>query len=180
VRSLAAVIVVAALAAPAAEARSPQQLLKALLAAKVGASALPHGYRSPLVERYSLTPNAIKHHAVGGAEILADGGNEAVIYIVFRDAADAKADFAHANTAGATVLPAPTGLPRPAMIVNDSVSGSANGQKVTFGLTDVIFVKGNVIVQAATTSLKSPKHGDVAGAIALAGFAKSYLSSVQR
>jgi hypothetical protein len=180
VRSLATVFAAAALAAPAAQARSPQQLLQALLTAKVGASALPHGYRSPLVERYTLTPNARKHHALGGAEIVADGGNEAVIYIVFRNAADARADFAHANTAGASVSAAPNGLPKPSMVVNDSVTGSSNGQKVTFGLTDVIFVSDNVIVQAATTSLQSPKHGDVAGAIALAGFAKAHLRSVQR
>lgn len=171
---------VAALVAPAAQARSPQQVLNALLAAKVGAGALPHGYRSPHVSVYTVTATAEKHHALGGAEITADGGNEAIIYIVFETKADAVADFQHANLAGKRTSKAPSSIPKPAVVVSTSVSGTANGKKVTLGITDIAFVQGNVLVQAATTSTSSKTHGDVAGAIALAHFASTHLTSIQR
>jgi hypothetical protein len=176
-------LMVALLAAQAAQsrpARTPQQLLSALLAAKIGGSALPHGYKSPQVARYTVTSTAKGHHAVGGAEITADGGNEAIIYIVFRTNADAKADFSHANLAGKTTASAPSSVPKPSVVVNTSASGTVSGKNVTIGITDVAFVQGNVLVQAATTSASSKKHGDVAGAIALAKFASKHLQSVQR
>jgi hypothetical protein len=37
-----------------------------------------------------------------------------------------------------------------------------------------------VLVQAATTSASSTKHGDVAGAVALAQFASKHLRAAQR
>jgi hypothetical protein len=55
-----------------------------------------------------------------------------------------------------------------------------SGKSVTIGITDVAFVQGNVLVQAATTSTSSKRHGDVAGALALAQFASKHLRSLQR
>jgi len=179
--ALATGLAVAALVAPTAQsrtARTPQQLLQALLTEKVAPSALPHGYRSPQVTPYAVTATAKSHHAVGGAEILADGGNEAIIYIVFRTRADAKGDFSHANLAGRSTSAAPKALPKPSIVVNTSATGTVKGKLVTIGITDVAFVQGNVIVQAATTSTSSTKHGDVAGAVALARFASKHLRSV--
>jgi hypothetical protein len=173
-------LAVAALVVPAAQSRAdrtPQQVLKALVATKVGSSALPHGYRSPRVTSYQVTVTAKKHHAVGGAEILADGGNEAIIYIVFASGADAKADFSHANLAGKSTSAAPRTFPTPSIVVNTSASGTSNGKIVTIGITDVAFVQGNVVVQAATTSMASTRHGDVPGAVALAQFASKHLRS---
>ena len=174
-------LAVAALVVPAAQARAdraPQEVLKALVATKVGSSALPHGYRSPQVTSYKVTATAKKHHAVGGAEILADGGNEAIIYIVFDTVADAKADFARANLAGKSTAAAPSTIPKPSIVVNTSASGTVKGKLVTLGITDIAFVQRNVIVQAATTSAASPTHGDVAGAVALAQFAAKHLRSI--
>src|SRR5262249_36713425 len=95
------------------------------------------------------------------------------IYIVFRTRADAKGDFSHANLAGRSTSAAPKALPKPSIVVNTSATGTVKGKLVTIGITDVAFVQGNVIVQAATTSTSSTKHGDVpaAGADALATFA---------
>jgi hypothetical protein len=174
-------LMVAMLAAQAAQSRperAPQRVLGALPAAKVGASALPHGYRSPQVAAYTVTAAAKAHHAVGGAQIVADGGNEAIIYIVFRTKADAKADFAHANLAGKATSSAPGSVPKPSIVVNTSATGTLGGKNVTIGITDVAFVQGNVLVQAATTSTSSKEHGDVAGAFALAQFASKHLKSV--
>jgi hypothetical protein len=174
-------LAVAALVVPAAQSRTdrtPQQMLRALVATRVASSALPHGYRSPRVTSYRVTATAKKHHALGGAEILADGGNEAIIYIVFDNVADAKADFAHANLAGRSTATAPSTIPKPSIVVNTSASGTVKGKVVTLGITDVAFVQRNVIVQAATTSAASTQHGDVAGAVALAQFAAKHLSSV--
>jgi hypothetical protein len=179
--ALAIGLVVAMLTAPVAESRpdqTPQQVLHALLTARVGAKALPHGYRSPHVTPYTVTATAKGHRAVGGAEILADGGNEAVIYIVFATPADAKADFAHANLAGKATAAGPKTIPKPSIVVNTSAAGTVNGKHVVIGITDVAFVQGNVLVQAATTSPSSRKHGDVAGAVALARFASQHLRSV--
>jgi len=178
---LATGLVAAAFMVPTAHSRAdrtPQQVLKALVAAKVGASALPHGYRSPRVTPYAVTATAKKHHAVGGAEILADGGNEGIIYIVFKTVADAKADFARANLAGKSTSAAPKTIPKPSIVVNTSASGTVKGKPVTVGITDIAFVERNVIVQAATTSSASTKHGDVAGAVALAQFAAKHLRSI--
>jgi hypothetical protein len=179
--ALATGLVIAMLAAQAAQsrpARTPQQVLSALLAARVGASALPHGYRSPQVTAYTVTSTAKSHHALGGAQITADGGNEAIIYIVFKTKADAKADFSHANLAGKVTTSAPGSVPKPSIVVNTSASGTVGGKNVTIGITDVAFVQGNVLVQAATTSASSKKHGDVAGAVALAQFASKHLAAV--
>src|SRR5215469_4834512 len=120
---IATALAVAALLVPAAQSRAdrtPQQMLKALVATKVGSSALPHGYRSPRVTSYKVTATAKQHHALGGAEILADGGNEAIIYIVFDTVANAKADFASANLAGKSTAAAPRTIPKPSIIVNTS------------------------------------------------------------
>jgi len=179
--ALATGLAIAMLAAQAAQARpdrTPEQVLGALLAARIGAAALPHGYRSPQVAAYTVTAAAKGHHAVGGAQITADGGNEAIIYIVFKTKADAKADFSHANLAGKATSSAPGSVPKPSIVVNTSASGTVGGKNVMIGITDVAFVQGNVLVQAATTSTSSKKHGDVAGAFALAQFASKHLKSV--
>jgi hypothetical protein len=176
-------LVFAMLAAPAAQSRvdrTPQQVLNALRTTKIGARALPHGYRSPQVSAYAVTAAAKSHHALGGAEIVADGGNEEVIYIVFATKADAKSDFAHANLAGKDTTTAPKTIPRPSVVVNTAATGMLSGKSVTIGITDVAFVQGNVLVQAATTSTSSKRHGDVAGALALAQFASKHLRSLQR
>lgn len=162
-------------AAARANRPSPQALYSALLKAPVTESQLPHGYKSPLVGKYPLTATAKSHHAVGGVQIQADSGNVAVIYIVFATSADAKADWANANFAGTTTQAAPSSIPKPSIVVNTSATGTSGGKKITFGLTDIACLYGNVIVQAATSSTASTKHGDLAGALALARFAVKHL-----
>jgi hypothetical protein len=175
-----ALLVAAVAAAPSAGSASPspQAVLKALLAAKVKAAQVPHGYAAPAVLRYAVSKTAKSHHAIGGAQISLDGGNEAVIYIVFATPADAKADFDHANLAGKSTSKAPSSLPKPSVVVSTSATGTVNSNTVTIGITDVAFVQGPVVVQAATTSTTSTTHGDIAGALALAKFASKHLKSV--
>jgi len=177
--TLSALGAVALVAAPlAGAARSPLALVKALATAGVTASQLPHGYRSPDVERYPITAGDKKHHAVGGVSISTNGGAGVVIYIVFSTPSAAQADFAHGNFGSATPKQAPNTVPKPNVEIDTSTSGTVGGRKVTFGITDIAFVHQNVLVQAATSSGTSTKHGDVAGAVGLAGFALAHLKSV--
>jgi len=154
---------------------SPKALYSTLLKAPVASSDLPHGYRSPVVRSFPLTSVAKSHHAVGGVQIDANNGNAAVIYIIFPTRADAKADWTHANLTGTRTQAAPGSFPKPSIIVNTSASALSGGKKITFGLTDIACLYGNVIVQAATSSLASTQHGDLAGAVALERFALQHL-----
>jgi hypothetical protein len=66
----------------------------------------------------------------------------------------------------------------PSFVVSTSAVGTLNGKTVAIGITDVAFVEGNVLVQAAATAPSSSKHGDVSGAVALAGFASTHLRAI--
>jgi hypothetical protein len=158
---------------------SPKALYNSLLKAPVASSDLPHGYKSPVVGPYAVTSKAKSHHAIGGVQIEAENGNVAVIYIIFATKAAAKADWASANLTGTRTQAAPSSVPKPSIVVNTSASGMSGGKKITFGLTDIACLYGNVIVQAATSSLTSTKHGDLAGAVALERFALKHLDAVQ-
>jgi hypothetical protein len=167
-----------AVVGPAGAARKPQALYKALLTTKVTASQLPHGYKQPVVGVYLVTAAAKTHHAVGGVRIFADGGNEGIIYIVFASAADARADWSNANFKSVATAAAPKSIPKPSIVVNTSTSGTVNGKTLKIGISDIAALRGNVIVQALTTSRSSATHGDVAGAVALAQFALQHLAAV--
>jgi hypothetical protein len=173
-----AAAVTASLAATAAAAKSPAALATALAHTKVTAAQLPHGYKSPVVAAYKISAGDKTHGAVGGASIVADHGAQVVIYIVFETAAQAKADFEHGNFGAASHKPAPGSIPKPNVEVSASTSGKVGANTVTIGITEIAFPYGNVLVQAATSSQTSTKHGDVAGAVALAQFALSHLKSV--
>ena len=157
---------------------SPSALYSALLKAKVTSADLPHGYKSPLVGVYKLTSGEKKHDAVGGVEIVADTGNEAVIYLIFSSASAAQLDWANGNFSGRSTSAAPSSVAKPSVVVNTSAKTTVNGKQVTFGLTDVGALRGNVIVQAATSSTTSTTHGDQAGAIALEQFALAHLQAI--
>jgi hypothetical protein len=173
-------VVASALAAVAtASAQTPQALIAALEKAKVSSSDLPHGYSSPLVGAYNVSAEAKKHGAVGGVQIFMDGGNEGIIYLVFKTPALAKADWRNANFNGAKTSAAPSSIPKPNVVVDTSSTGTANGKKVTFGLTEVAALSGNVIVQAITASTASKTHGDKAGAVLLAQYALKHLSAAR-
>jgi hypothetical protein len=162
----------------AASSQPPRALVQALLKAQVSSSELPRGYRSPVVSRYRLTAKAKSHQAVGGVQIKLQGGNAAVTYLVFASKAGAKADWASAKLKGISTGAGPASLPQPSLVISTSASGRSGGRKITVGLTDVAYVFGNVIVQAVTSSTATTKHGDVAGAVALARFAFGHLVDV--
>lgn len=166
-------------ASGAAGARSPEALLSALVKAPVGKTALPHGYRSPVVSTYQVSATAKKNHAIGGVQIVADGGNEAVIYLVFATAADAKRDWAKANFAGNHTTPTPKSMPQPSLIIEATTTGTSKGKTIKVGLTDVGCLQGNVIVQGITSSIKNTRQGDTPGALALELYALKHLKSVQ-
>jgi hypothetical protein len=170
-----ATFAVGASLATARPQRSPAALQAALLKAKV--TKLPHGYRSPVVSKYTPTGSAKSRHATGGVQIVADGGNEAFIYQIFATAADAKLDWANANFVGATTSAAPSSIPKPSIVANTSAQATSGGKKITFGLTDVGCLDSNLIVEAVTSSATSTKHGDVAGAVALEQYAVAHLAA---
>jgi hypothetical protein len=173
-----AIALATVLAAGASASKSPADLATALAHAKVTGAQLPDGYKSPVVAAYKITAGDKKHGAVGGASIVADNGGQVVIYIVFKTSAQAKADFEHGNFGSASHKAAPGSIPKPNVEVNTSTSGTVGANTVTIGITDVAFPYKNVLVQAATSSQTNTKHGDVAGAVALARFALSHLKSV--
>jgi hypothetical protein len=165
--------------ASASAAKSPAALIAALEKAKVTNAQLPKGYKSPVVGPYKVTAAIKKHGAVGGVQIFADGGNEAIIYIVFKNAAAAKLDWTHANFHGQKTESAPSSIPKPNVVVNLTATPTVNGKTVKFGLTEVATLSGNVIVQSITSSEKTPTHGDKAGAVALAVFALKHLAAAR-
>ena len=157
---------------------SPSALYSALLKAKVTTADLPHGYQSPAVGAYKLTSGDKKHHAVGGVEIVADAGNEAVIYLIFSSTSAAQLDWEHGNFTGRNTSAAPSSIAKPSVVINTSAQTTVNGKPTSFGLTDVGALRGNVIVQAATSSTTSTTHGDQAGAVALEQFALAHLQAI--
>ncbi len=179
--SLAALLATALLtpssSSAAAGAKTPAALLTALLKAEV--RSLPYGYKTPRVGAYQVSAGASKHHALGGVEIEGDGGNEAVIYIVFSNAADAKLDWQHADLANARVSAAPKTIPKPSLVANVSTSAKSGTTIVKFGLTEVACLVGSVIVEGVTSSTTNTSEGNVAGAVALELFALAHLKSVQ-
>ena len=176
---LAALATAFVLVATAGAARSPQALVGALVKAKVTSADLPHGYSAPVVGAYKISADVKKHGAVGGAQIFADGGHEAIIYIVFKTPALASADWKHANFHGAKTSPAPGSISKPNVEIDTSAGETVNGKNVTFGLTEIAVLARNVIVQSITTSTKSAKHGDISGAVLLAQFALKHLQSAR-
>jgi hypothetical protein len=172
-------VTVALTASATAVAQTPQALILALQKAKVSQSDLPHGYTTPLVGAYKVTAEAKKHGAVGGVQIFMDGGKEGIIYLVFRTPALAKADWKHASFNGAKPSSAPASIPKPSVVVDTSGTGSAGGKTITFGLTEVAALSGNVIVQAVTASTASKTHGDRSGALLLAAYALRHLTAAR-
>jgi hypothetical protein len=175
---VAAATAAALVTVPFAGAKTPQAVYKALLNTPVKASQLPHGYKNPQVGDSPLTATAKSHNAVGSVQIFADGGNEAVLYIIFATAADARLDWANAHYPKGSGSAAPSSIPKPSVLINTSTTGTVNGKSKTFGLTDVASLRGNVIVQGVTTSGTNAKHGDVAGSVALAQFAIAHLKAL--
>jgi hypothetical protein len=173
------VFAAALVGAAVAGARTPPALITALEKAKVSSSDLPHGYSSPLVGAYEVSAEAKQHGAVGGVQIFMDGGSEGIIYLVFKTSALAKADWKNANFNGAKTSAAPSSIPKPNIVVDTSGTGTANGKKITFGLTEVATLSGDVIVQAITASTASKTHGDRAGAVALAQYALNHLKAAR-
>ena len=172
-----AIAAAACLAAGAGAAQSPSALAAALAHTKVTAAQLPHGYKSPVVAAYKLSAGDKTHGAVGAASITADHGAELVIYLVFKTAAEAKADFEHGNFANVSHKAAPSSIPSPNVEVNTSTTGKVGANTVTIGITEIAFPYENVLIQAATSSQTSTTHGDVAGAAALAKFALAHLKA---
>jgi hypothetical protein len=158
-------------------AKKPAALLAALLGAKV--TSLPHGYKTPSIDAYQVSAGAKSHHALGGVEIVGDGGNEGVIYIVFSSAADAKLDWQHANLTNAHVSAAPKTIPKPSLVANASTTAKSGTTTVRIDLTEVACLVENVIVEGVTSSTTNANQGDIPGAVALELFAIDHLKSVQ-
>jgi hypothetical protein len=163
--------------APAAASPHPAALVRALLKNPIRTADLPAGLDAPRIMRIPLSENSKRHHAVGTVDVIFGTGDYAsLVYDVFPTRADAVADYrASKGHPGDTTAAAPDSFPKPSKIVSGSIV--LNGR--TAGISGVEFVDGNVIVLAATTSITSPRHGDVLEAVALARFGLRHLAAIR-
>jgi hypothetical protein len=161
----------------AAASPSPEKVYRALLTARVLAPELPVGFKSPRIAKNAPGPIPKRHHVVGEVEIDLNGGQSAIVYVVFPTKADALAAYNDGvrelkTTQGVVAVRSPVpGLPKPSV----SVDASAQG----LGITQVTLVSGNIEI-ATETARHGGKHGDRAGALALAKAALRHLASVER
>lgn len=166
----------------AQRSQTPRALYEALLTSSVSGK-LPSGFSTAKIGVSKLSDRAMKHHGVGGVEIDIDGGDAAIIYIVFPTRADAVADWKDVNLKqqAKSVITAPSRFPWPAVIANSSVTGNnVFGKKVTNGVTDLAFTSRNVIVQALTRSVDNKDSGDIPATIRLGDFALKHLNAIRR
>jgi hypothetical protein len=175
---LAALLVALALAGTAAAANpSPQRLYQALLSARISASELPAGFARPRTVKNSPGPNPRRHHVVGEVEIDLNGGQSAIVYVVFPTRADALAAYSDGvhdlkTTKGVVAVRSPVpGLAKPSVLADASASG--------IGITQVTLVSGSVEI-ATETAAHGGKHGDEAGTVRLAKAALRHLVTVGR
>jgi hypothetical protein len=156
---------------------SPQKVYRALLSTRIAASELPAGFTSPRIMNNTPGPNPKRHHVVGEVEIDLNGGQSAIVYVVFPTKADALAAYNDGvrdlkTTQGVVSFRSPApGLPKPSVTVDASASG--------LGLTQVTLASGNVEI-ATETARHGGKHGDRAGSLALAKAALRHLAVVER
>jgi hypothetical protein len=160
---------------------------RALLTTPIPAAQMPEDFNSASVASTALSNNAKRHHAIGEVEFDIDDDvrltrdNAFITYAVFPSRADAVNDYQQTQPAGKVTsrLAAPGGLPRPAQLLNGSVSG-INGQWKTVmnGVTGLEFVDENVVIAVITVSTSNSKRGDVPGAISLARLALAHLRTL--
>jgi hypothetical protein len=163
--------------AGAAANPSPQKVYQALLTTRISASELPAGFSSPRTVKNTPGPTPKRHHVVGEVEIDLNGGQSAIVYVVFPTKADALTAYDDGvrelkTTKGVVAVRSPApGLPKPSVSVDASASG--------LGITQVTLVSGNVEI-ATETARHGGKHGDRAGTVTLAKAALRHLAAVER
>ena len=149
-------------------APSPKALYKALLKSPVA------GVKPAAVQPGS---NSSRHHVVGEVEIDFGGGGTRIVYGVFPTRADAVADLADGvaslkNVHGISkIAKSVPGLPKPSVLVDVLQNG--------LGVTQVTFVKGNVVSVAQSIKPKA-KSGDEKVATSVAQLALRHLKSVEK
>jgi hypothetical protein len=161
----------------------PKALYARLLVTPIPTSQLPSGFYSASIGVSKPSNTAKSNHAVGEVEIDLNGGDAAIIYLIFPTRADALKDWKDADPTHKkgvkTKLPAP-GFPHPALIVNGSITGNnAFGKKVTNGFSILGFTAGNVITSAVTSSTTNTNSGDLPATISLGKFALRHLRAVE-
>ena len=153
-------------------------LYRALLTTSLRDPKLPAGFNSASINSATPSNNAKKHHAIGEVEFEIDNDHAFITYAVFPNRADAVDDYRDTRPAGRVIsrLAAPGSLPRPAQILNGSVTGKNGlGKTVTQGVTGLEFVDESVVVAVITASSSNTDHGDEPGAIRLARLALDHL-----
>jgi hypothetical protein len=169
-----AALALGAAAVAAAAGPSPQKLYRALLTARFSA---PAGFSVTRTVEKTPGPNPRRHHVAGEVEIDLNGGQGAIVYVVFPTGADALAAYGDGLRGLKTikgvvsVRSSVPGLPRPSLLVD----ASANG----LGVTQVTFVSGTVEI-ATETAVRGGTHGDEAGTVRLAQAALRHLAAVER
>ena len=165
VASAAVAFVAVPVLATAAQALTPREVYKALLASTIPPSQLPAGFHSSKTKKLPLGATTKLHHALGEIGLYLDDGTKAsIIYVVFPTHTDALGTFADAvkdikTHKSVTVKLVAPGLPEPSIVLRAS------------GLTQVSFVIRNVEVNAITTR-------GTAAALSLAQLGLKHLNAV--
>jgi hypothetical protein len=160
---------------------SPSHLYTALLTTAYPDSQLPSGFFSAKVSLQNPGSTGRSHHVVGEVAVAINGDDpeDAILYGVFPNGHDARADLANAKPSGnAHRVGNVPGYRLPSSWLTGSITGkNAFGKTVTNGLTGMIVVEGSVLVMSVTGSADSTDSGNVPAALALL---KSGIRHLQR
>ncbi|MHB8469499.1 MAG: hypothetical protein ACYDCH_07085 [Gaiellaceae bacterium] len=156
-------VLLATLAVAAAPA--PARLLKEIAAAAWPASGLPAHVTIAQAGAVPVSAQGRRHHAAGEIAFVLKGPDpsDEILFEVFPTAADASGDIRHPHlNGGDRKRGAAAGIAH-SLLITSSVAQSGKAVGVTIGAA----VRGNVIVQAISTSRTRPKEGDTAEVVAL-------------
>ncbi len=155
---------------------TPAQLLHRIAVSPWPTAQLPAGVTISQAGALPLSAQGKKWHAVGEVGFILKGPDafDEIVYEVFPNAADARGDLTHphlnpGDRKGGSVAGVPNSL-------TITTTATQNGKKT--GVTVLAAARGNVIVQAITTSGTSTAEGDTALATKLLKAGIAHLSKL--
>lgn len=172
------VAAVIAAAGTAVAALSPNELHQALLASRY--RSLPKGFSEPKVSLEK--PSRKGQVGVVVVEVTGPDPTNLIRFSVYRTQAFAASALRDPKWGkGFELVGRAPGWGKESVMVIGSITGkNLFGQTVTNGVTLLAVLRGNVIVQAVSTSGSNPESGDVLTARRLLAYAVRHLDSVRR
>jgi hypothetical protein len=160
----------------AAAAPTPAKLLQQIATEPWPKADLPAHVTIGRVGAVPVSAQGRKYHAIGEILFILKGPNpnDELVFEVFPSARDANGDIQHPHlNPNDRKHGQALGVPNSLLV---TTSGMQNGKRI--GITIVAAVRGNVIVQAVTSSTTKAKQGDTAEAIALMKAALAHLKKL--